>query len=498
VRKFLNNEAVDVRFSAMLVLCFTLALCTAVAQQPAALKAAPAKKTAPAAKASTVLPPPVSPAALRAHVSFLASDAMQGRNTPSHELDIAAEYIASEFRRIGLEPPTPAGYFQTSQASTSITIDGRMLSIPRENISGPMPSLIHARLFKISTAEGITKQQTSFRAILTTPEVAKQLQLRRRELSPHVIIAVEAAAAAPAGEGFVTFRDPELTAAYEKLPEGRTNATLSVIPAGLKNVIGVLPGADTKLRDQFVLVTAHYDHVGAEPAGEGDRIYNGANDNASGTASMIETAAVLTASRVKPKRSVAFIAFFGEEKGLVGSRYYASNPLLPIDRTVAQINLEQTGRTDDSEGPRVNGAIVTGFEFSELGAILQKTAAAAGIKIENVPQADDFFNRSDNEALASVGVPAHTVGVAFLFPDYHKPGDHWDKIDYDNMARVTQAIAASALAIANRTEPPHWLTKNPKAEEFWRSATPLARPREASAQESGNSPASPKPRRSKP
>ncbi len=97
-------------------------------------------------------------------------------------------------------------------------------------------------------------------------------------------------------------------------------------------------------------VTAHYDHIGVKAQGEGDTIFNGANDNASGISALIEIARAIARSPKRPLRSIAFIAFFGEERGLVGSRYYARNPVFPIDKTYAQINLEQLGRTDDSEG----------------------------------------------------------------------------------------------------------------------------------------------------
>jgi Zn-dependent M28 family amino/carboxypeptidase len=285
---------------------------------------------------------------------------------------------------------------------------------------------------------------------------------------------------------------------YASLPDGRTGATFTAIPGGLKNVIGVLPGSDPALRDQVVIVSAHYDHVGVRPGGEGDRIFNGANDNASGVASVIEVAAALSRGSVKPRRTVVFIAWFGEEKGLVGAKYYAAHPLFPIAKTVANLNLEQMGRTDDTEGKRISAALLTGFSFSELGQVARTAAASVGVELQDPPKGDDFFNRSDNEALADAGVPAHTLGVAFMFPDYHQAGDEWPKIDYLNMAKVTQAVAASVLSLANRAEPVHWLTSNPKAERYWKNATPLSKPRAGSAPGSGNSPASPKPRQSKP
>jgi hypothetical protein len=226
---------------------------------------------------------------------------------------------------------------------------------------------------------------------------------------------------------------------------------------GHRNVVGVLPGSSPKLRDEFVLVTAHYDHVGRKKQGEGDLIYNGANDNASGVASLIEIARTLAARRLKPRRTTVFIAFYGEEQGMVGSRYYATNPLFPVESTAAQLNLEQTGRTDDLEGPNVKTLNITGYEFSEVAGIIRSAAALSGVRVVSRPKwTTEAFERSDNEALAKLGVPAHTLSVAYMFPDYHKVTDEAVKLDYANMALVTAAIARGVLSVANRLEPPHW------------------------------------------
>jgi Zn-dependent M28 family amino/carboxypeptidase len=200
-----------------------------------------------------------------------------------------------------------------------------------------------------------------------------------------------------------------------------------------------------------VLVTAHYDHIGEDGTAAGDRIRNGANDNASGVSGMIELARAIAGTRVKPARSVVFIGFFGEESGMVGSRYYAQNPVFPVDKTFAQVNLEQLGRTDDSEGPRVKAATVTGWDRSKLGAALATAAAPMGIRIyKHEKFSEPFFAASDNEALAKLGVPAHTVSVAYGFPDYHAVGDEAGKLDYDNMALIVRALRAGVVAVANR------------------------------------------------
>ena len=216
-------------------------------------------------------------------------------------------------------------------------------------------------------------------------------------------------------------------------------------PIKLRNVVGLLRGSDPALKDTCVIVTAHYDHLGNRgPAGDDtDHIFNGANDDGSGTVSVVEIASALASLKNRPKRSILFMTFFGEEKGLLGSRYYGRHPVVPIEKTVADVNLEQVGRTDDSEGPRIGAATLTGHGYSDLTNVFTAAGQAEGVRLERHPQfSDAFFGRSDNQALADLGVPAHTISVAFMFPDYHGLTDHWQKIDYTNMAKVDRMVAA--------------------------------------------------------
>ena len=161
------------------------------------------------------------------------------------------------------------------------------------------------------------------------------------------------------------------------------------------------------------------------------------------------------------------MTFFGEERGLLGSRYYGQHPIFPLEKTVAQINLEQVGRTDSTEGEQLMNASVTGIDFSEVGAILQRAGEQTGIKVYKHPQkSDQFFGASDNQSLADVGIPAHTICVAYVYPDYHKVSDHWDKVNYDNMAKVDRAVALAVWMIASDSHEPQWNAANPKAARY--------------------------------
>nr|WP_315477321.1 M28 family peptidase [uncultured Undibacterium sp.] len=357
--------------SALLISSSFVASSTFAQKAPSA-----AAKLSPAMQATVER---ISADSMRGHLTFLASDLLEGRDTPSRGLDLAAEYIAAQFRVIGLEPAGNDGYFQTADWN-----------------------------------------------------VLKKDLPRRRSAAP-----------APA-------------------PEAEPSS-----PTIVRNVIGVLRGSDPALKDTYVLVTAHYDHIGIKANAEGDKIFNGANDDASGTVSVIELAKAFAGMKERPKRSIVFMTFFGEEKGLVGSRYYGKNPVFPIEKTVAGINIEQVGRTDDSEGAQVASVGVTGFDFSEVGAIIKQAGDKTGINVWKHPvNSDKYFGASDNQALADQGIPAHTISVAYGFPDYHGLGDEANKIDYENMAKVDRAVAVAIEHIANSKDAPKWDEKNPKAAKY--------------------------------
>ena len=198
-----------------------------------------------------------------------------------------------------------------------------------------------------------------------------------------------------------------------------------------------------------------------KPAGEGDLIYNGANDDGSGTVSVIELASAIASMHPHPRRSIVFMAVFGEEEGLLGSQYYGRHPVFPLRQTVADINLEQIGRTDDSEGPQVKSATFTGFTYSDLPSLFAQAGKATGVKVYDRNTGDDpYFARSDNQALADAGIPSHTVAVGLEFPDYHQVGDEWKKIDYTNMTLVDRMLGLGIISLADDPESPTWNESN--------------------------------------
>jgi hypothetical protein len=307
----------------------------------------------------------IQPEALRGDVQFLASDLLEGRDTPSRGLDVAGEFLAAQFQSMGLEP---------------------------------------------AVENSPTEKNGYFQTVVVQP------------------------------------KDPES-------PKSR-------------NVAAVLPGSDPVLRNTYVMLTAHYDHLGLAKTGV-DRVFNGANDNASGTASVVEIARAFAALRPRPKRSVLFVLFCCEEKGLRGSIYYAAHPLKPLEQTIAQINLEQMGRTDSTEGPHVKAANITGFDFSSVTQTIVQAGEREGVQITKDPKGSEpYFNLSDNAPLARAGVPAHTVSVTYEYPDYHAVGDEWQKLDYNNMAQVDRAIGIAVLDLASAQTEPRWNEAHPAAKVY--------------------------------
>ncbi len=235
----------------------------------------------------------------------------------------------------------------------------------------------------------------------------------------------------------------------------------------LRNVVGVLPGSDPVLRDEYVMVCAHYDHIGIRSGAYPDSICNGADDNASGSVTVMELARALASGPDRPRRSVLFVTWFGEEVGLLGSQWYAGHPVVPLEKTVAVVNLEMTGRTDGDGGDQTNRVSFTGFDFSDLPAIFVPIGQAMGIEVfKHERNSDRYFFASDNIALARTGVVAHTISGLFEYPDYHQPGDHADKIDYQDMARTARLLAVGLQRLADQEPVPRWDASKEQVAEF--------------------------------
>jgi Zn-dependent M28 family amino/carboxypeptidase len=223
-----------------------------------------------------------------------------------------------------------------------------------------------------------------------------------------------------------------------------------------QNVIGLVEGTDPILKDEYIIYSAHYDHVGIGTADKtGDTIYNGARDNAVGTTTVLSMAENL--AKYPTKRSALFILFTGEEKGLLGSKYYVENPVLPLHQMVYCFNSDNAGYNDTSL------ATIVGLSRTTASEHIKSAATAFGITAIDDPAGEQgLFDRSDNVNFANKGIPAPTFSLGFtafngdVTKYYHKPGDEANTLDYDYLLKFFQAYVLAGRNIANDPATPVW------------------------------------------
>ncbi|MFC4262607.1 M28 family metallopeptidase [Ferruginibacter yonginensis] len=384
--------------------------------------------------------------------SYLASDELKGRKTGTKEIDMAANFIAAEFKKSGLKPlGNLSGYLQsfnnirTKFINANGTADGATIET--------------ANIVAITTDSIININEKSGYVVKTINENDNLLAVATDiyQTKKNSIVFVNTAFAKDFNRLKRIKRDGfsiDYNTVFVLLNTVPTSFQFTInnqVTANvLTNVVGVLPGKSKK--NEYVVFSAHYDHLGIGKANAaGDSIYNGANDDAAGTTAVIMLAQYF--SKIKNnERTIIFVAFTAEEIGGFGSQYFSKqvNP----NEVVAMFNLEMIG-TESKWGK--NSAYITGFEKSDLGTILQKNLAGTAFKFEPDPYpSQNLFYRSDNATLAALGVPAHTISTSKMDiePNYHKQSDDVASLDLDNMTEVIKAIALSSVSIINGKDTP--------------------------------------------
>ena len=255
----------------------------------------------------------------------------------------------------------------------------------------------------------------------------------------------------PAGDSAYFQRVPLVRGGRRGMRLAGGAGDLDTVPAERRfsdvNIIGMVRGSDPALRDEVVVVGSHYDHMGIGKAVGGDSIYNGADDDASGTVAVLEVARALAKS--PPKRSVLFVVTTAEEAGMIGTQWFVRHPTVPLERMVAQLQVEMIGRPDSLAGG-AGRAWLTGYERSTMGELL----AAAGVPVVPDPRPRmGFFERSDNIVFARAGIPAHTFSSYGMHPDYHQPSDEIEKVDFDHMTRLVGDAVRAARILADGPAP---------------------------------------------
>lgn len=448
---------------------------------------------------------------LEAQLRFLASDELQGRRTGSTGNLVAARYIAEQFRVLGLKPVAgQSDYYQkvpflqtkpVAYARLQIGADSLQLGNQFVLISGAKTQVKAETVYigygltdgadgyngrdvrgKIVVAQVGSPEATTNRGLMAASEQKRKLAAEKGAVGlielytsgtypwPIVTRAFqgEQLGLAPATEAptllhlwvdngknqLAGLKDGVQTVSVET--SGRQQQIIDAV-----NVAAVIEGTDPKLKNEYVLLSAHFDHVGVgkqggQPYTSADSIFNGARDNAFGVVALLASAKTLQAQR--PKRSILILAVTGEELGLLGSRYYAEHPLIPLKQTVFNLNSDGAGYTDTT--------IVSVLGLDRTGAKTEiETASKAfglGVFADPAPE-QNLFDRSDNVNFAVKGIPAPTFSGGFkkfdesLFKYYHQAADNPDTIDYGYLLKFCKAFSYTARLIADKPTRPKWI-----------------------------------------
>jgi hypothetical protein len=467
----------------------------------------------------------VNPAELRDHLNIIASDALEGRYTGSRGQKMAAAFIANHFQEVGLQPPVNGSYYQTvplylvkpgyaylTVNDTRIENYTDMVYVGDDQTGGEVKSEI---LFAgLGRPEDLDQLDVKGKAVLILVDKIGFTAIRQMRTTSKVIrekgakyILVASGSTSEEfdkalaqlknwlGGGNLTLEKPDAEEAngvfyvkssiaekifktsFDKLKatadSDSKKKSLKKVKPGMvsfqttlesteiksENVLGYLPGTDKK--DELIVVTAHFDHIGKRSSGTGDIINNGADDDGSGTVAVMLMAKAFARAKkdgVGPRRSMLFMTVTGEEEGLLGSQYYTSNPVFPLANTVVDLNIDMIGRTDEKYKDNKNYVYVIGADklSSELHTINEQmnstyTHLTFDYLYNDEKHPDRLYYRSDHWNFAKNNVP-----IIFYFDgiheDYHKVTDQVEKIDFDLLATRAQAVFYTAWEIANRDE----------------------------------------------
>ena len=386
----------------------------------------------------------------------LASDAMKGRKVYSPEIDKAADFIAAEFKSTGLK--TWNGGNNYRQEFSMVSPKQTSLVATFDNVEvDPL------KIVAVTCRSEITINQSSgyeTGSIKAGGNIFQQA-MEFADAKKNMIILVDSSYAKNfprlsflKRSLFKTDKNLVFILGNELPKNFSIIAKHDIKEQKLANVVGILPGKSKK--DEYVIFSGHYDHIGIGKAVNGDSIYNGANDDAAGTTAVIMLAKYF-AEQKNNERTLVFAAFTAEEVGGFGSQYFSQQ--FAADKVMAMFNIEMIG-TESKWGK--NSAYITGYEKTDMGAMLQKNLTGTGFTFYPDPYPDQqLFYRSDNATLARLGVPAHTISTAKMDsePHYHKASDHVETLDLENMAMIIKSIALSSTSIVAGKETPSRVKK---------------------------------------
>ncbi len=431
----------------------------------------------------------ITAARITHHIEVLADDSLLGRATPSRGLDAAAAYVAAEFRRAGLHPLSGGDFVVRWPLVTTRAVPGgiQLALAGREG-----ERLVYGTDFGVmrAGAERVTGRVVMVKDLGDTAAIRGRIPLlrlppgewrgpahtatfaaRRAGAAGLVLILDSAQAVAPVATATAEMDHASngvptalvgAVAARRLVPDGPATGEITlVIPvvtdtALVPYVVGVLPGRSPRLRNEYVVISAHLDHLGLRlPADRGDSIYNGADDNASGVAAVIETAHALARMGRRPSRSVIFFTPTAEELCICGSEYFTRQPPVPIGAIVADVNLDGIGRSWQADT-----VSAVGSPYSTLGRTV-RTVARTHPDLELTVVDDqwpsrEYFAHSDQIWFARRGVPSIFLSSSGPDEHYHRVSDEAGTIEADFSARVSRLGAWLVQTVAETPERPRW------------------------------------------
>ncbi len=445
----------------------------------------------------------INQAIIKSHIGFLASDALKGRDTPSPELDIAAEYLKSRFVQYGvMTTPGMDSYFQEVPMELANPPESGSINLGDQSFTygddfllmGGNPAAVEGRVVFVGygSDEELVDAKVSGKIVVAlcgdgtgqSPQAWFGLSPKKaakvKELGGLALIELYTSSQLP-WNFLVGFLNKEQVRLDETTQEGvpriwmnraaedieslekkKTEGSIDIAPGSAKkfatkNVVGYVEGTDPELKNEFVVYSAHYDHVGIGAAdAEGDTIYNGSRDNAVGTVTVLSAAENI--AKYPTKRSALFVLFTGEEKGLLGSKYFVDNSPVELKQIVYCFNSDNGGYNDTSL------ATIIGLDRTTASTIISESCNTYGLKaIEDPAPEQGLFDRSDNVRFAAKGIPAPTFSLGFTaFDDaiakyYHKPGDEPETLDYDYLEKFFKSYVLSCRKIANEDKAPFWV-----------------------------------------
>lgn len=441
------------------------------------------------------------------HFRYLSSDELMGRDAARSEIDIAARYIAEQFWKYNAQsidgsenyfqevpfrisnPPNEGSFIhgnnELTQGKEMLVLDGKAIQGEYETVvagygleedlegkdvegkilivrvGGP-EQMGPSQLFAAGRKKLALAEEKGALALIemynlpTTPWTLLANYLNKPQMT------IAQGDVKEAGIPYIWAKDLDgtLIKSIDQSPEAKVNLNIkgkeNVSIAG-KNVIAKIEGTDPTLKDEYVMLSAHYDHIGVgKPDAEGDSIYNGARDNAVGTVAIINAAKYFAEN--PPKRSILLCAWTAEEKGLLGSAYYSEHPLIPLDKVIYNLNIDNGGYN--------NTEIITVIGFGRTSAdhLIEEAVDAYGLKVTADPSPEQgLYDRSDNVNFAKKGIPAPTFSLGFTAFDaeimkyYHQAADEVDNFDLDYAMKYWKSYLLTAENIANAPEQPKWI-----------------------------------------